>query len=165
MEKGPIQVKMKLAVLTMMVIMIMDHSMEVIRTEEDVMGMGIMRTITTIQDGSTVSKDTMDIMDPIVIHIMKTTSTAINIKASLVIHIPTIVMIRIEGEVKFVPSHLTFKTCLQPASWPQVSSLFKPVVISTLMRTTAVKRSTFIVGTHMLIFSAHVTMAVMDSLR
>jgi len=53
MEKGPIQVKMKLAVLTMMVIMIMDHIMEVIRTEEDVMGMGIMRTITTIQDGST----------------------------------------------------------------------------------------------------------------
>ena len=76
------------------------------------MDMGIMRTIMTIQDGSTASKATMDTVDPIVIPIiMKTTSTAINIKPSLVIHIPTIVM----EEVKFVPSHLIFKTCMQPA--------------------------------------------------
>lgn len=54
MEKGPIQVKMKLTILTMMVIIIMDHIVEAIRMEmeeEEAMAMDIMatRTITTMQ--------------------------------------------------------------------------------------------------------------------
>ena len=54
MEKGLIQVKMKLTILTMMVIIIMNHIAEGIRMEmeeEEAMAMDIMatRTITTMQ--------------------------------------------------------------------------------------------------------------------
>ena len=105
MEMDPIRVKMKLIVPTMMVIIIMDHIMEVIRMEEEGMDMAIVRTIMTIQDGSTVTKAAMDIMDPIIMKVV----TNINL---IILRVTTIVMVRIEEEVKFVPSHLIFKTCM-----------------------------------------------------